>query len=447
MSSQQNFAPSLSLLLHSEHKPAQLGPLSFVQSTHNVPLAYDRMKISYVNKRAQNQAGPSHQPFEDGASNNSDTSQKEALLVSVVDAQDEKINMLKELSKANEAHIQQLLSEIESLQTHLSVSRSTISDQNRMLQTYNESMGVMRNNSESTHQNYVNATAELDRIKSIAFPTVVGRGSYGIVFKCYDPTDDQIVAVKNLNYNEHNLKELVLIHDLSHPNICVPYKAHYSGGIEARPRFINLIMDFVETDLWNFVQENGQLEYRLRRKVMFQILSAVAYIHEKGIIHRDIKPDNVLYDEKEEIALLTDFGLSTKAQDSVEENFIGNIRYSAPELLFKTKKYTAAIDMWAVGCLFYELITGNILFTSNKPAMAAYELQWKLGKPTPSDVAGLGMSQTLVSGNNFSGDVFQNELSSFEQSEGLLLSAMLRYNPQERITAAGALFHSYFSSI
>lgn len=237
---------------------------------------------------------------------------------------------------------------------------------------------------------------------------------------------------------------------------------------------IYLVMDFIDHDLGRLLKEMRERKEVFAmteiKSLLYQLLSSVAHMHALGIIHRDIKTNNLLLGN-DGILRLTDFGLSREyymsdnndkkknkdewAQMNGENGMlytptVVTLRYRSMELLLGVKEYTTAIDMWSCGVIFAELVNGGSFFKSHLEIEQIYEIIELLGTPTERHWPGLARLDVIRKKriifphqpNNLLHKRFGASLSrtGFE-----LLSRMLHYNPDKRISAAEALAHPFFS--
>ena len=198
---------------------------------------------------------------------------------------------------------------------------------------------------------------------------VVGEGAYGIVYKCKNKETGQFVAIKKFKETEDDLvqktmkRELKMLQQLKHPN-CVDFQdAFYHKGN------LFLVFEYVEKNLLEVLEEspNG-LSPKLIRSFVYQMCKAISYLHKNNIIHRDVKPENLLIDENYQLKLC-DFGFARKIMlDSNNNNinpmtdYVATRWYRAPELLLSNGIYGPEVDYWAVGCIMGELADGNPMF-------------------------------------------------------------------------------------
>lgn len=206
---------------------------------------------------------------------------------------------------------------------------------------------------------------------------VVGTGAFATVKKAVERTTGKTFAVKIINKRKvmGNLsgvsRELDILQKLKHDRI-VRLKGFYQDNDN-----YYLVMEFVSGgDLMDFVAAHGAVGEDAGREITRQILEAVAYMHAKGISHRDLKPDNILIEQDDPVLVkITDFGLA-KVQDNTTfmKTFCGTLAYVAPEVISgkidnsqdeNTIEYSSMVDMWSLGCLVYVILTGHLPFSGS----------------------------------------------------------------------------------
>jgi serine/threonine protein kinase len=215
------------------------------------------------------------------------------------------------------------------------------------------------------------ATYELDR--------EIGRGGMGIVYRARDRRLKRTVAVKVLppelafrsEIRTRFLREAETAAQLSHPNI-VPI---YSVG-EAE-NFVFFVMACVEGEnLGKRLHDRGPLPVDDVRRILIEVANALAYAHARGVVHRDIKPDNILLDSEGDRALVTDFGIARAVIEGSDSRLtatgmaIGTPAYMSPEQSAGEREVDGRSDLYSLGIVAYQMLAGALPFTaSSTPAM------------------------------------------------------------------------------
>lgn len=181
---------------------------------------------------------------------------------------------------------------------------------------------------------------------------------------------------------------------------------------------------------------------------MYEMLAGLAYIHSCKILHRDMKPQNVLINSKQEVKI-ADFGLARTYSNELRpySQEVVTLWYRAPELLAGPTEYTSAIDMWSVGCIFFELLTQRVLFKGTSTTSQIVCIFNLLGRPTEQElpkIKQLKMSPTEPPTMSFEAYLKEQGLDQLETD---LLGQFLRFSPTKRISAKQALCHPYFDDI
>ena len=249
---------------------------------------------------------------------------------------------------------------------------------------------------------------------------------------------------------QRTFREVIFLRELStHPNIV---KFHNLIRADSE-RDIYLVFEFVEIDLHNVIRGNI-LEEVHKKYVVYQILKALKYIHSANIIHRDLKPSNILINTDCHVKI-ADFGLARSVNDNYDDyqhqiltDNIATRWYRAPEIAFGSKYYTKAIDIWSVGCIMGEMITGKATFPGKSNTNQIELIIELLGRPTIEDLDSLDCSLSNHLMNSISIDKKRSFTQTFIKAspQGLdLLRRLLHFNPKKRITVQEALEHPYLS--
>ncbi|XP_047192184.1 cyclin-dependent kinase-like 5 isoform X3 [Scophthalmus maximus] len=216
----------------------------------------------------------------------------------------------------------------------------------------------------------------MERYESLG---LVGEGSYGTVLKCRHRDSGRLVAIKKFVDSDDDktvkkiaLREIKLLRQLRHGNLVNLLE------VWKRRRRWYLVFDFVERTLLDDLEHNPSgLDLNTSQQYLYQILSAAAFCHQQNIIHRDIKPENILVSQGG-VVKLCDFGfaraLASPAEGNVYTDYVATRWYRAPELLVGDIKYGKPVDVWAVGCLLVEMLTGQPLFPGDSDLDQIYHI-------------------------------------------------------------------------
>lgn len=215
---------------------------------------------------------------------------------------------------------------------------------------------------------------------------IVGVGGMAVVYKAYDNIDDRIVAVKvlkdeylaNEEFRRRFKNESKAIAVLSHPNIVKVYDVSYGDKLQY------IVMEYVEgITLKEYIQQQGAVNWHECVKFLVQILRALQHAHDKGIVHRDIKPQNIML-LQHGIIKIGDFGIARFSRSetrTMTENAIGSVHYISPEQA-RGDLTDEKADIYSVGVVMYEMLTGQLPFESDSAvAVALMQVQQDPQKP------------------------------------------------------------------
>lgn len=215
---------------------------------------------------------------------------------------------------------------------------------------------------------------------------IIGVGGMAVVYKAYDNIDQKIVAVKilkdeylaNDEFRRRFKNESKAIAVLSHPNIVKVLDVSFGDRLQY------IVMEYVEgITLKEYIQQQGCIRIREALYFVMQILRALQHAHDKGIVHRDIKPQNIMLISNGTIKV-TDFGIAMFSRDETKtmtEDAIGSVHYISPEQA-KGSLTDAKSDIYSVGVVLYEMLTGCLPFQSeNAVSVALMQLQQQPKSP------------------------------------------------------------------
>jgi Ca2+-binding EF-hand superfamily protein/tRNA A-37 threonylcarbamoyl transferase component Bud32 len=252
---------------------------------------------------------------------------------------------------------------------------------------------------------------------------MIGTGKFSKVYKCTEKITKNTYAVKIIDKTifetdgldkHHILNEIAILKLVQHPNV-IQLKDTFEDSA-----YIYIVIELIDDgDFFNFINNHSCFKDDELRPIIYQILNALAYLHDFGIAHCDLKPENMLCDRKTgNIVKITDFGLSKMllSNQSIHE-VSGTITYIAPEAL-QYACYGIETDLWALGVIIYLLTQGKLPFDGNN----TNDIIRSIVNDTPS-------IKSTTSDNIKS-----------------LLEALLQKNPKNRITAKQALVHPFFTN-
>jgi mitogen-activated protein kinase 1/3 len=301
---------------------------------------------------------------------------------------------------------------------------------------------------------------------------VVGRGSYGMVVSGFDVNTQTAVAIKKcgkvfptgqaeemLKQNRDQkvsrsallrqtlipkriLREMKILTHLNHPNI-INLKALVPPPAYSEFRDVYMITELMEADLRDFLVTEQKLTERHVQYLMYQILSAVAYMHSANILHRDLKPENILVNSNCETKIC-DFGLARgldfDEDPTMSTNYVVTRWYRAPELLLNHKTASKAIDMWSVGCIMAELLGKGVLFKGSSPINQVERILQVLGSQEIENVKGSPQGLDFINGlPRYSKQPLKKVFPEASADAINLLEGLLQFNPEKRISALDAL--------
>ena len=340
--------------------------------------------------------------------------------------------------------------------------------------------------------------------------SVVGKGAYGLVCAAEDnlagsqspsPGSEEVagpaaapatapaaappsnkVAVKKIidPFHDHTdskrlLREIRLLRSLRHPNVLHLTDIMPPASLSPNNwKDVYLVTRLFDTNLHRVIYSGQPLTDPHVQYILWQLFRALRYLHAAQVVHRDMKPTNLLLNRDCELAL-ADFGLARymPATDERKSSIASNAEprgksgqltkyvvtrwYRAPELLVQNKRYDSKVDMWSVGCILAEVIGAKAVFPGKDSLHQLRLIVEKLGTPSPEELAVIENEQAVnyITGLRHKdlGGPQSNVLARlkglFPKAEPLLvdlLAQLLQFDPAKRPTASEALEHPYLAA-
>jgi glycogen synthase kinase 3 beta len=340
---------------------------------------------------------------------------------------------------------------------------------------------------------------DTDQNISYSAERIIGNGSFGVVFEAKVVETNEVVAIKKvLQDKRFKNRELQIMRQLvkdPHTNIvalkhcfysqvCVsgralsfrktrtcdpfttcwhlltlsllaflPFVSIIYQGEKPDELYLNLVLEFVPETVYSISRRhhkhNIPLPLMFVKLYLYQLSRALAHIHALGICHRDIKPQNLLVNPKNQQLKLCDFG-SAKALVKGEPNvsYICSRYYRAPELIFGSTDYTTAIDIWSEGCVGAELLLGQPLFPGDSGVDQLVEIIKVLGTPTKEEIRSMNSNYIEFKFPQIKGcqwkKIFRNKTPEDAMD---FIAASLAYTPSKRLQPLEGCAHAFFDEI
>jgi mitogen-activated protein kinase 1/3 len=245
----------------------------------------------------------------------------------------------------------------------------------------------------SLNVNFVNLKYETqDRYQ---FNKVIGRGAYGVVLSATEKATRRDVALKRVerifesaNDAKRVLREIRILSRLKHENITNIFDV-CAAPEYAQFHSIILVMDLMDTDMFQIINSGQALLADHHRYFIYQLLRGLKYIHSANVLHRDLKPGNLLLNANCDLKI-ADFGLARVLNpDNPEEDlseYVATRWYRAPEILLIYADYGPGMDLWSVGCILAELIQRKPLFKGSSTINQLTVINEIIGSPTDEDL-------------------------------------------------------------
>jgi cyclin-dependent kinase len=293
----------------------------------------------------------------------------------------------------------------------------------------------------------------------------IGEGAYGKVYKARDNLTKKVIALKKtrLQIDDEGipsviLREVSLLYLLNESNYIVKLlTVEYVESIEMPTLY--LVFEYLTTDLKQWIESVGRgpfciLSNELIKSITYQLTKGVAHCHRHGVLHRDLKPQNLLVEVNPSTPHLSrlkiaDLGLSRIISIPIQSytQEVVTLWYRAPEVLLGAAHYNLGVDIWSVGCIFAELINNSPLFPGDSEIQQLLFIFMLLGTPRKEIWPDLDNLREWHEFPIWSSSGIDQCFPEFEVAGMELLKKMFIYDSSVRISAKAALSHPYFDDV
>ncbi|CAL8471191.1 g10733 [Coccomyxa elongata] len=289
----------------------------------------------------------------------------------------------------------------------------------------------------------------------------IGEGTYGKVYKAANQEDGTLVAVKKSRLDMEQegvpcttLREVSVLRSLDESSHVVRM-LDVQHVTEREKPVLYMVFEYLPMDLKEYLDTHWKIErmtLALVKLLMYQLVKGVAYLHGRGVMHRDLKPANLLIDNPDTetpTLKIADLGLARVFSIPIKSytHEIMTLWYRAPEVLLGATHYAPPVDMWSIGCIFSELITGHPLFPADCELQQLLHIFQLLGTPTERVWKGVSKLEDWHAFPNWRPRDLSTIYPTLDADGVDLLQRLLRYSPGQRISAKEALRHPYFQDV
>ena len=291
----------------------------------------------------------------------------------------------------------------------------------------------------------------------------VGQGAYGLVCSGRIVEDNKLIAIKKIPKAFEDtvdckrlLREIKILRHFKHDNVLGLHDILPPPGGNAKDwKDVYIVSELMDTDLHYIIHSKQPLTDEHYKYFLYQILRGVHAIHLAHVLHRDLKPGNLLVNKNCDLKIC-DFGLARPINPEAEAKDLGLTEYvvtrwyRAPELLVENQDYTTAIDVWAVGCIFAEMLGRKALFPGRDYLHQLRLIIDVLGTPSDEDLASIANAQAVQFLRTLPpkpkkpwSEVFPNAAPAALE----LLGRMLVFDPAKRCSMEDALLCDYMAPL
>ena len=310
---------------------------------------------------------------------------------------------------------------------------------------------------------------EIDRhvLRKYEISQKLGKGAYGIVWRAYDRKTKEVVALKkifdafqNATDAQRTFREIMFLQEMvGHEHIVNLFNVLKADN----DRDIYLIFEYMETDLHAAIRANILQDIH-KQYIMWQAFKALKYMHSAQLLHRDMKPSNLLLNS-DCLMKVADFGLARSLRNveqppdeepTVLTDYVATRWYRAPEILLGSTQYTFGVDMWSMGCILAETLVGKPIFPGASTINQLEKIIELTGMPVTEGGVADGIdspyaaqmlsSLAPASSQKTLAERWSSRFPNASPDALDLLKKLLVFNPSKRITAKQALAHPYVAA-
>jgi len=287
----------------------------------------------------------------------------------------------------------------------------------------------------------------------------LGEGAYGVVVSAMDNVTKQKVAIKKMSPFEHQtycqrtLREVKILTRLKHENIIELLDLVCEDQME-KLKDLYLVQTLMECDLYKLLRSQKLSDDHVCY-FTYQILRGVKYIHSSNVLHRDLKPPNLLLNSNCDLRIC-DFGLARIADPEYDHTgalteYVATRCYRAPEVMLNAKGYSKSMDMWSIGCIVAEMLSNRPIFPGKNYLDQIQKIQEVLGTPTPDETTFILNPKARAFLESLPNQPRKPWARMYPRAEGTpgafdLLDKLLAFDPRKRITVEEALAHTYMEA-
>ncbi|KAL8781979.1 MAG: hypothetical protein Q9213_005763 [Squamulea squamosa] len=280
----------------------------------------------------------------------------------------------------------------------------------------------------------------------------LGEGTYATVFKGRNRQTGELVALKEIHLDSEEgtpstaIREISLMKELKHENIVSLHDVIHTENK------LMLVFEYMDKDLKKFMDSRGsggQLDFLTIKSFMYQLLHGIAFCHENRVLHRDLKPQNLLINNKGQLKL-ADFGLARAFGIPVNtfSNEVVTLWYRAPDVLLGSRTYNTSIDIWSAGCIMAEMYTGRPLFPGTTNEDQLQKIFRLMGTPSERSWPGITSFPEYKPGwHVYATQDLRMILPSVDHAALDLLGRCLQLRPEMRVGARDAMDHAWFRDL